>query len=149
MTELMKTLEGWEHFSHGADVGIRGRGRTVERAFAFAAQALTAIVTNPANVKSLQQVEVICAAENPDRLFYDYLFYDWINSVVFEMDTRKMVFAEFEVKIAEGKLYGLLRGEPLDGDRHEPAAEPKGATFTELRVYKSDEHWVAQCVVDV
>ena len=42
-----------------------------------------------------------------------------------------------------------IADEPVDLDRHHPAAEIKGATFTEIRVASKKGRWVAQCVVDV
>ena len=32
----------WQHFPHGADVGVRGIGRSLAEAFAEAARAMTA-----------------------------------------------------------------------------------------------------------
>ncbi|HKJ23114.1 MAG TPA: archease, partial [Gammaproteobacteria bacterium] len=43
----MRADPGWEHFPHDADVGIRGTGDTPEEAFAQAAVAMTAVVTDP------------------------------------------------------------------------------------------------------
>jgi hypothetical protein len=37
----------WEHFSHDADIGIRGIGATKEKAFEQAAIALTSVITDP------------------------------------------------------------------------------------------------------
>jgi SHS2 domain-containing protein len=38
----------------------------------------------------------------------------------------------------------------VDVARHQPAVEVKGATFTELKVRRTDQgEWLAQCVVDV
>ena len=43
----------------------------------------------------------------------------------------------------------LAWGEPIDVEKHQPAVEIKGATYTELAVYEQDGQFVAQCVVDV
>ena len=37
----------WEHFDHGADIGVRGFGPTEAAAFEQAALALTAVVADP------------------------------------------------------------------------------------------------------
>jgi SHS2 domain-containing protein len=39
-----KNKAGWEHFPHGADVGVRGWGATPAEAFEQAAYALMAVV---------------------------------------------------------------------------------------------------------
>jgi SHS2 domain-containing protein len=46
-------------------------------------------------------------------------------------------------------LKGTAWGEPVEVERHAPAVEPKGATFTELKVSKEGGGWIAQCVIDV
>ena len=61
-----------------------------------------------------------------------------------------MLFGQFAVQIGKGRLEGTLWGEPVDVARHAPAAEPKGATYTALKVAQgADELWSAACVVDV
>lgn len=140
----MSTSERWEHFPHEADIGIRGQGSAPARAFEQAALALTAVVTEPASVSATRPVELSCEA--PDL---ELLFYCWINRVVWSMATERMLFAEYEVRIHGGRLDAVARGEPVDVLRHQPAVEPKGATFTELSVHQQDGCWVAQCVIDV
>ncbi len=142
---------GWEHFPHGADIGVRGWGPSPARAFEQAALALTWIVT-AAEVRPETEVEVACEA--PDL---ELLLVEWLNAVVFEMAVRRMLFGRFAVTI-EGedgpggvRLRGRLWGEPVDIARHAPAVEPKGATVTALRVAREpdDGRWSAACVVDV
>jgi tRNA nucleotidyltransferase (CCA-adding enzyme) len=66
------------------------------------------------------------------------------------MASRGLLFGRYRVAIANGELTATASGEAVDIARHQPAVEIKGATFTELRVYRnSDGLWVAQCVVDV
>lgn len=134
-----------ELFAHGADIGVRGIGPTRGSAFEQAALALAMAVTDPADVAPLQAVEVSCEA--PDDAF---LLLDWLNDLIYEMSTRRMVFGRFAVSIDRHRLHGRAWGEPVDAARHMPAVEPKGATLTALRVERrSDGAWVAQCIVDV
>jgi SHS2 domain-containing protein len=136
---------GWEHFPHGADVGVRGYGASEAEAFAQAALALSAIVTDPLAVQERHAIDVSCEA--PDE---ELLLVDWLNALIYEMVTRKMCFGRFDVRIENGRLEGRAWGEALDVVRHAPNVEPKGATYTALRVAKdSAGRWVAQCVVDV
>ncbi len=135
----------WEHFQHMADIGIRGIGETPEEAFAEAALALTAVITDPAKVAPREAVPI--EGKAPDR---EFLFLDWINALIYEMATRHMLFGRFEVTLDGNRLEARAWGEPVDRARHQPAVEIKGATLTELKVYRrEDGQWVAQCVVDV
>lgn len=134
----------WEHFPHDADVGIRGFGATPAEAFEQAAQALTAVVTD-ADVEPKFRVEVNCEA--PDR---ELLFVEWLNAIIYEMAVRRMLFSHFAVQIEGTRLRGELWGEPVDVARHAPACEPKGATYTALKVAAdSNRQWSAGCIVDV
>ncbi len=134
----------WEHFAHDADIGIRGWGRTPDEAFEQAAYALTAAVT-PALVSPRSEVRVSCSA--PDL---ELLFVEWLNAIIYEMAIRRMLFSKFAVRIKADRLDGTLWGEPVDVVRHAPSAEPKGATYTSLKVTQGDDGvWSAACVVDV
>jgi SHS2 domain-containing protein len=134
----------WEHFPHDADVGVRGFGATAGEAFEQAAQALTAVVTS-AEIAPKIQVEVSCDA--PDL---ELLFVEWLNAIIYEMAVRGMLFGRFAVRIAGYRLNGTLWGEPVDVERHAPACEPKGATYTALKVAADDKGiWSAACIVDV
>ncbi|MEX0752198.1 MAG: archease [Xanthobacteraceae bacterium] len=134
----------WEHFPHDADVGVRGWGATAAEAFEQAAHALTAVITD-AEVKPQLSVDVACEA--PDL---ELLFVEWLNAIIYEMAVRKMLFGRYSVRIDGNRLTGTLWGEPVDVERHAPACEPKGATYTALRVAKeSDGGWSAACIVDV
>jgi tRNA nucleotidyltransferase (CCA-adding enzyme) len=134
----------WEHFPHGADIGVRGIGYTLARAFAEAARAMTAAAVDPDEIRPASAVDVSCEGRNPEDLLYA-----WLNAVVYEMAVRRMLFGKFEVEIEGGTLRAVARGEPVSQSRHEPAVEIKGATMTALSVRRENDEWIAQCVVDV
>jgi tRNA nucleotidyltransferase (CCA-adding enzyme) len=136
----------WEHFVHGADIGVRGIGASVDEAFEQAALALTAVVVTPERVAAVETVgDIRCEA--PDL---ELLFVDWLNTLIYQMATRKILFGRFRVRVDGCTLAAQAWGEPVDRARHQPAVEIKGATFTALSVARRDDGaWVAQCVVDV
>jgi len=135
----------WEHFEHEADMGIRGYGNTIELAFEQAALALTSVITDIDKIKSHECLNVECNA--PD---YEVLLVDWLNELIYQMATRRMLFCKFTVNIEDQYLKATICGETTEPTRHQPAVEIKGATFTELRVQQNnDGNWIAQCVVDV
>ncbi|MDI6748744.1 MAG: archease [Rhodocyclaceae bacterium] len=135
----------WETFAHDADVGVRGLGATLAEAFAGAAMALTAVITDPTKVGGSETARIECAA--PDD---ELLLLDWLNALIYEMATRKLLFSRFAVSIEDHHLVATAWGEAIDVARHQPAAEIKGASFCELKVERlPDGQWLAQCVVDV
>ena len=134
----------WEHFSHQADIGVRGIGATKAEGFEQAALAMTAAVTDPAGVTACDAIEIVCEA--PDD---ELLLAEWLNRLVYEMATRRMLFSRFAVRIDGVRLSATAWGESVDVARHQPAVEIKGATFTALRVAQEAQGWIAQTVVDV
>jgi tRNA nucleotidyltransferase (CCA-adding enzyme) len=142
--ERERTDRGWRHFPHAADIGVEGWGPTLEAAFEQAAFALTAAITSAA-INESTVVDIACSA--PDR---ELLFVEWLNANIYEMAVRRMLFGRFEVHLDANELVGRLWGEVVDYARHEPACEPKGATYTELSVRQDEQGtWTARCVVDV
>jgi tRNA nucleotidyltransferase (CCA-adding enzyme) len=135
----------WSHFHHAADIGVRGCGPTLEAAFEQTALAMTAVTTDPATVRDTTRVTIHCAEAD-----IELLLVDWLNALVFESATRNMLFSRFEVSLRDSCLDASAWGEAVDRERHQPAAEVKGATYTALKVEQDDSgRWCAQCVVDV
>lgn len=126
-------------------MGVRGIGKSKEEAFEQAAIAMSAVITDPANISTVETVEIACAA--PDD---ELLLVDWLNALIYEMATRKWLFSRFEVHIQNHVLTARAWGQPMDTGKHQLAVEIKGATYTALAVeHRDDGAWVAQCVVDV
>lgn len=135
----------YEHFPHGADVGVRGFGASLAEAFEQAALALTAAITDPESVGANDTADIRCDAPDVELLLVDFL-----NAIVYEMATRGMLFGRYDVQIEGSQLQAVAHGERVDLARHSPCVEVKGATFTGLRVEQLPEGgWLAQCVVDV
>lgn len=126
-------------------MGIRGIGATREEAFEQAALAMTAVIIDPAQINAVEQVEI--SRQAPDD---ELLLVDWLNALVYEMATGKLLFSRFEVRLKDHTLTARAFGEPMNTAKHHMAVEIKGATYTALRVaQESNGEWVAQCIVDV
>lgn len=135
----------WEQFPHDADLGVRGYGATPAQAFEQAALALASAIADPVSIRPKETIDI--RAEAPSL---DLLLVDWLNAIIFEVADRRMIFGAFEVEIDATKLIARAHGEAISRERHAPALEPKGATFTELDVSEiAPGQWRAQCVVDV
>ena len=135
----------WQHYAHPADMGIRGVGPTKDEAFAQAALAMTAVICELNTVSPREQVVVRCE-EADDEL----LLMAWLNALLYEMDSRRMLFSKFDISIEAGRLTATALGEPIDVSRHAPAVEVKAATLADLKVEQDAAgNWVAQCIVDV
>jgi SHS2 domain-containing protein len=135
----------WELLPHGADIGVRGIGSSKQEAFAQAAMALTAVIAEPNSVVAKDLLEITCEAHDDELLLVN-----WLNALIYEMATRRMLFRRFELQIEDHQLRAKVWGEALDEHKHELGVEVKGATCTDLKVIQDqDGSWIAQCVVDV
>lgn len=124
----MNDDRGWEHFPHGADIGVCGWGPTLDAAFEEAGRALSAAVTT-AHIAPTTSVDIVCEAKSAELLFVE-----WQNAIIYEMAERRMLFGEFEVHIRGSSLRGTVCGEAIDPVHHQPACEPKGAKACKLEL---------------
>jgi len=135
----------WEHFEHDADIGLRATAGSREQVFELMGEALTALVAEPSTVRAVDTINVSCSAPE-DAL----LLVDWLNALVYEMATRRMLFCHWHVELDGCTLRAQVQGEAIDRSRHQPVVEVKGATYTALSFAEdSTGNWCAQCIVDV
>lgn len=139
----------YEQFEHQADVGIRGYGKTIEEAFENGTRAMFSIMVNLEKVKPRKKIKIKCEAANIEELFVE-----WLNKLLSEAGIANLVFSEFEVeelkKInSKYQLVGIAKGEEFDSRKHEPKTEVKAATYSQLRVEKKENQYIAQTIVDV
>lgn len=135
----------FETFEHGADIGIRGIGKTLSEAFENGAKSMFSLLVDDLDtVIPEKSVTISCASFDLEGLFVA-----WLNSLLAESDIQRLIFSEFKVKIQDLKLTGTAMGESFDFSKHQQGLEVKGATFTELAVRQDGDWWIAQCVVDV
>jgi len=135
----------WEHYSHPADMGIRGFGAGKEEAFAQAALALTAVIAELSRVQPKKEIEIRCEEQDDEALFVS-----WLNALIYQMATRNMLFSKFDVAIKDHQLLARVWGDTLNIEKHRPVVEVKAATYADLKVAQNaDGSWLAQCIIDV
>jgi len=132
-----------EYFEHGADIGVVGRGASIEEAFASAAAAMFAIMVEPGAVQPLERIEVDFTEDD-----VEFALVRWLNALLAQARERGLVLCRFEMRRDGGRWHGLARGEPWR-DSHPRGTEVKGATLTALSVRQDERGWQARCVVDV
>jgi SHS2 domain-containing protein len=133
----------YSYFEHDADIGIIGRGNSLEEAFESAAVAMFAIM---ADVDVLQCHELIeVTFEEDDN---EFALIEWLNTLLALAHMKHFVLGRFELH----KEDNFWRGKAW-GDKWQKVlkrgTEVKGATLTMLSVQEKEDHWEAQCVVDV
>ena len=131
------------YFEHGADIGIVGRGATIEEAFEDAARVTFAIMTDLDAVKPVESVSV--ELEEADR---ELALVRWLNLLLGLAREHGMVFSRFRLERDGVRWRGSASGEPWR-PALERGVEVKGATLTMLEVKKTANGWEARCIVDV
>ena len=137
------TRPHYDYFDHEADIGIEGRGRTLEEAFENAALAMFAIMAHPATV--IPEREVRQEFEEADL---ELALVTWLNQLLGQARLRGLVFCAFELKREGDRWAGSAWGMPWQPGK-DRGTEVKGATLTMLKVEQTQKGWVARCVVDV
>ncbi len=131
------------YFEHGADIGIVGRGATMEEAFEDAARATFAVMTDLDAVRPVETVSL--ELEEADQ---ELALVRWLNLLLGLARERGMVFSRFRLKRDGARWCGSASGEPWRAAL-ERGVEVKGATLTMLEVKKTANGWEARCIVDV
>lgn len=131
------------YFEHVADIGVIGRGTTVTEAFVAAAEAMFAIMAEPAKVTETLSVEIRFTESDTELALVT-----WLNRLLAEARLNGAVFRRFELEregdTYTGKAYGCVWKDSIPR-----GTEVKGATLTALSVKQDESGWEARCVVDV
>lgn len=135
--------EGSGYFEHGADIGVIGRGGTVEEAFEQAAAAMFGVMIDREAVNPTISVDVDFEEDDPELAFVR-----WLNGLLAEARVERLALASFKIERQGSSWHGTARGEPWRPSI-ERGVEVKGATLTMLAVHHDDQGWEARCVVDV
>ena len=131
------------YFEHDADIGIIGRGKSLEEAFESAAVAMFAIMVDVDVLHCHELIEV--TFEEDDN---EFALIEWLNKLLAFAHMKHLALGRFELHKEGNSWRGKAWGDKWQKDL-ERGTEVKGATLTMLSVQEKDNHWEAQCIVDV
>lgn len=135
----------YEEYDHTADVLIVVRGRNLPILFSRAAQALTDQMVRAESVSARKSRQVVVEALGPEALLHA-----WLEELLYVFSTEGFLGREFEIRRFDGnRLEAVVRGEPLDLDRHERGKEVKAITWHRFTLARDGEGWRAELVLDV
>jgi len=132
-----------EYFEHDADIGVVGRGVTLEEAFESAASATFAVMADLSAVRPERSVTL-----DFEEADIEIALVRWLNLLLGLSHEQGLVFSRFWVERDGVHWRGGASGEPWRRDL-ERGTEVKGATLTMLQVKQERDGWRARCVVDV
>jgi SHS2 domain-containing protein len=107
---------------------LQARGKSLTEAFRTAATGFFGLITDVETIRPTVEVVIFCESSDSD-----WLFSDWINTLIYEVRERRMLFSEFLVEVDGINVKGKIRGEAIDPKRHPLKREHlSGAAFDEL-----------------
>ena len=90
----------YEIFEHTADLGLRVKAESINTLFTEAALGLfSLVVENIDQILPKESLEI-----QIDGSDYQYLFFDWLNELLYILETQHLVFSKFTVNITDKKL---------------------------------------------
>lgn len=127
---------------------IETHAETLTAAFVEAARGLRELIV-PATVTVDESESVTVFCESSDL---EFLLADWINTLIYEMNVREMVFSRFDVEVegihVRGKVYGE-RWESVKKKMTEKEFEPiQGVAFDALQVQENESGWETSLVLN-
>lgn len=134
-------------FDHTADVGLRMEAETVDDLFATAGRALLSLmVANPEAVEPRRVWELEVTAESLAELLVA-----WLDEILFRVETEHVLFSGFDVRVEPNgtRLWGTLRGEPIDASRHALDHEVKAVTRHGCWVRGREDGYEAEVILDI
>ncbi|MEJ2500058.1 MAG: archease [Campylobacterales bacterium] len=136
-------MGAYDYFDHDADIGIIGRGESIETAFTSAAEAMFAIMGTNACSDPSERVDIAFAEPDPELALVQ-----WLNLLLAEAASRRLLLYRFRLTHHGREWKGSAQGCPLNM-LDARGTEVKGATLTMLSVSQNAGTWEARCVVDV
>lgn len=135
----------FEILEHPADIGFRAYGRSLEEAFANCAQALISIILDPDSISPTGHWELNAEASDLESLLVN-----WLNEVLYYVDTRRIAFKSFAVSFPTSfQVRCVALGELRSPVKHPVRLSVKAVTYHQLHVFQTEQSWVAEVYVDV
>ena len=137
--------KSWEHYSHTADMGIRGFGGTLEEAFTNSAAALMQTIAKDVKVKEKIEKKIEVKGKDIESLLYDFL-----EEFLFLLDAEDFLLAKIkQMKINKKafKLSALVIGDKASN--YNFTNDVKAITYSGMLVKKEKNKYICQVVLDV
>lgn len=132
------------YFDHDADIGIIGRGKTLDDCFIDAARVMFSLMGNLSQVQLKKTFHF--TFEESD---IEFAFVTWLNLLLTQSNANNFIFSKFNISHHENQWHGETSGEPWCKDM-ERGTDVKGATLTMLSVKKQmiigkhDASWMCE-----
>ena len=138
-------MKRFEQFPHTADIGMRVFGKDLKELFENAALSMFDIIADLEGLKaSITQDIELTAAD------YEELLVAWLDELLYNFYTKSIIFSRFEVtELSDKKIKAKAYGRPVGENRNRLKSEIKSATYSDLKIKKTDEGYQVEIIFDV
>ncbi len=133
----------YEFLEHTADAKFRAYGKSLEEAFANAAEAMFSIMANPKEVEAKIRKKI--EAEGDDR---KSLLYDFLEKLIVMLDEGFILNKIADIKINGNKLKAEAVGDKIS-ERYDVHGEVKAVTYNDMEIKEEKGKAMVQVVVDL
>ncbi len=132
-------------FNHTADVGFDVYGATRKELFSHAAVALFDLFINPDSIDVKEERPITISGADIHDLWINYL-----RELLYLFNGNAFLLRRVDIlKIDKNSLSMIVKGEPLNPDKHEILTEIKAVTYHLAEVNRTRAGWEGRFVVDV
>jgi SHS2 domain-containing protein len=135
----------FEILEHPADVGFLAYGATLQELFANSALAMISLACDLEDVRETEKRKIEAAGEDVESLLYS-----WLAEILAVADAERLVLHRAAVTfLDEGRVRGMVYGEPIDRARHKTGVAIKAVTLHQFAVENVDDGWRARVFLDL
>ncbi|MBI5391145.1 archease [Candidatus Woesearchaeota archaeon] len=137
----------YEFLDHTSEAKFRAYGKTLEEAFANAALATFALMTDISKVKAKKEKKIVLQGKGKEMLLFDFL-----EHLIFLMDTEGFLLSSVKTititkKKVEYELRATVLGDLADG--YETHSIVKAVTYNDMLIEEKNEGVMIQVVHDL
>ena len=138
-------MKRYEQFPHTADIGIRVFGKDLKDLFENAAFALFDTVADLEGLKPSIEEAVKVEGGTSEELLVA-----WLDELLYLFYTKEIIFSEFKIaELSDKKLTAKAFGKSVSSNRNRLKTEIKAATYSGLKIDKSDNGYKVEIILDV
>ena len=135
----------FREIEHTADLGIEVTAVDLPSLFSCAAEALFALIADPASIDEREQITMSALGDGPEELLHA-----WLCELLAQFNVNGFVAKSCAVnQITNQRIDGVIKGEKIDLLRHGFHTEIKGVTYHGFKVWEEDGAWHARVIFDV
>ena len=135
----------FEILEHPADIGFLAYGATLKELFANSALAMISLACDLEGVCETEKRKIEAAGEDVESLLYS-----WLAEILAVADAEHLILHRAAVTfLDEGRVRGIIYGEPIDRTRHKTGVAIKAVTLHQFAVESVDDGWRARVFLDL